>query len=515
MQKRNSSRTYNSIVNSVVGIFATIITIILNFFVRIVIIKQLGEEVNGIHSLFQSITNMMALIEAGFSTAMVIHLYKPVAEQDKNKIIGIIKFYRKVYIVISIIFILIGLFVNAFFIDDLVKSSIPISQIHFYFLVYMLITPVNYLTYYKISILYAEQNNKIYFIISTISQLIFRMLQIILLFKFKSYSVFLILLILEKITCNLICSKYINKNNPYLKEKNNIELSKKDKKAIFSTVKPIFISNIASNVQGSTKEILISMLQSNVKYVGYFGNYQLITSTAKLLFSQFGGAITSSFGNLAVENNQNKMYEAFKKVSFILNWIAILLCSGFICCIQTFIFLAFGKNFVLPNPVAILIVLELYIYLLNIPIISIQNALGLHKEDQYIMIFQTIASAFVGYFLGRKYGMLGVLIGLLIPQFFLTLINKRIVIYKKAFNIKKNIAIKSILLELLKGIFVCLISISICSLIRTNYIIVNLILKGLISILITFIMFYILSKKSQYYQESINLVKKIIRRKKA
>ena len=84
MTSIQSSRTYNSIWNSLVGIVSSLVTILLNFVVRVIIVKFLGEEINGIHNLFLSITNLVALIEAGFSSAMVIHLYKPIKEEDHD-----------------------------------------------------------------------------------------------------------------------------------------------------------------------------------------------------------------------------------------------------------------------------------------------------------------------------------------------------------------------------------------------------------------------------------------------
>lgn len=44
------SRTYNSITNSIFGIIASIITVALNFVVRVVLVRQLGDEINGINS---------------------------------------------------------------------------------------------------------------------------------------------------------------------------------------------------------------------------------------------------------------------------------------------------------------------------------------------------------------------------------------------------------------------------------------------------------------------------------
>ena len=86
------SRTYNSFVNSIWGIVASAVTIALNFVVRVVLVSQLGEEINGINSLFQSIISMMSLMELGISSAMIIHLYEPVKNKDEIIIAGIMNY---------------------------------------------------------------------------------------------------------------------------------------------------------------------------------------------------------------------------------------------------------------------------------------------------------------------------------------------------------------------------------------------------------------------------------------
>ena len=144
-----SSRTYNSIWNSVVGIVSSLVTILLNFVVRIIIVKFLGEEINGIHNLFLSITNLVALIEAGFSSAMVIHLYKPIKEEDHDATKALMSFYKKIYAKIALVYTLMCVLINVFGIQYLVKSSIPDWQVRVYFAIYTLITPFDYLTYHK------------------------------------------------------------------------------------------------------------------------------------------------------------------------------------------------------------------------------------------------------------------------------------------------------------------------------------------------------------------------------
>lgn len=55
---KEKSRTYNSITNSIWGIASALITVVLNFVVRIVIVRALGEEINGLHNLFQNTINV-------------------------------------------------------------------------------------------------------------------------------------------------------------------------------------------------------------------------------------------------------------------------------------------------------------------------------------------------------------------------------------------------------------------------------------------------------------------------
>lgn len=83
---KEKSRTYNSITNSIWGMLSALVTVALNFAVRIFIVRALGEEINGLHNLFQNTINVMALMETGVSSAMVIHLYEPVKNKDDNTI---------------------------------------------------------------------------------------------------------------------------------------------------------------------------------------------------------------------------------------------------------------------------------------------------------------------------------------------------------------------------------------------------------------------------------------------
>ena len=115
------------------------------------------------------------------------------------------------------------------------------------------------------------------------------------------YITFLIITIIEKLASNFVAIHYINKYHPYLNDGMLQELPFQKKLAIFNTVKPLMVFQVANTVQNASKGILISILLGNVAIVGYYGNYQLVISMVEMIYAQFGGAFTTSFGNLSVD----------------------------------------------------------------------------------------------------------------------------------------------------------------------------------------------------------------------
>ena len=78
------------------GVVNKVIMIVLPFIVRTIMIKELGLEYVGIGSLFTSILQVLSLTELGFGSAMVFNMYKPIAENDTEKICKLLNFYKNV-----------------------------------------------------------------------------------------------------------------------------------------------------------------------------------------------------------------------------------------------------------------------------------------------------------------------------------------------------------------------------------------------------------------------------------
>ena len=87
------SRTQNSLRNIAFGLTGQILNIIMSFAMRTVFIHTLSDIYLGINGTFTDILMLFSLADLGVGTAIVYALYKPVAEQDKNKIKALMKLY--------------------------------------------------------------------------------------------------------------------------------------------------------------------------------------------------------------------------------------------------------------------------------------------------------------------------------------------------------------------------------------------------------------------------------------
>ena len=148
-------RTRNSIMNAAAAIVSNLITLIAGYILQIVFVNTLGKEYLGVNGLFSNIIALLGLIELGIGTAIVFHLYKPVANNDEKKIAALNSYYKKCYNIIAMVVAVIGLLIIPVLPFIVGTTTIKINLN----LVYVLILSevvLSYLLSYKRSILYVQ-----------------------------------------------------------------------------------------------------------------------------------------------------------------------------------------------------------------------------------------------------------------------------------------------------------------------------------------------------------------------
>lgn len=94
--------------NILSGLARILVSVLLPFILRTVIIRVLGAEYLGLNSLFTSILSVLSLAELGFSNAIIYSMYKPLASNNEDAVCSLMLYYKKVYRNIGITLLGIG-----------------------------------------------------------------------------------------------------------------------------------------------------------------------------------------------------------------------------------------------------------------------------------------------------------------------------------------------------------------------------------------------------------------------
>ena len=334
---------------------------LIGFIAQKIFINTLGQTYLGINGLFTNIISMLSIADLGIGAAITYNLYKPIAEDNKERISILINFYKKSYRVIALIILILGCIIMPFLTSIVSEEDIQNvnANIYFIFALFLIDTVASYLLTYKRSMLYANQKNYIISLVHIGYVLILNIIQIIILLFTHNYYLYLIIKIICRITENIIITNIVNKIYPYLKEKVTSKLDAETRTDINRRLKASIFHNIGGFVVLGTDNIIISKFLG-ISVVGLYSNYYLIINTVNTLLSQIFSGITASLGNLLVEKNNGKAYDIAKKLMFVNFWIYSFATIAIYEIINPFIKVWLGENFLFDNLTVLILSLNFY-----------------------------------------------------------------------------------------------------------------------------------------------------------
>lgn len=505
---KQRSRTENSIINSAMSIVTQVLTVVLNFAVKTVFIKMLNDEYLGVNGLFTNIITMLSLADLGIGIAIPYSLYKPLAKKDEHKINVLMNFYKKVYTIIGIAVLLIGLSLTPFLgliIKDIPKNVPHLSLIYILFVIH---SASSYFFVYKKFLIDSDQKgyitSRIIFTFSTLLSII----QIILLVTTKNYILFLLSSIILVIIQNIYISSKANKLYPFIKNKTDEKLEKEDMEGIKKNVSSLFIYKVGTVIMNGTDNIIISKFIGLI-IVGFYSNYVLIINSITTVLNQIFNAITSSIGNLVVTTNKKRSKEVYDNLNFANFWLYALFGVCIIVLINPFINIWIGKKYVMGFSIVFLLVLNFYVLGMQSVTNSFRNAYGLFWIAKYRPIIMVIINIVISVVLVQFIGIEGVLIGTLISRLLTTAWLDPYIVHKYGFEISP----KSYYIDYLKYL-VIFIAISIIfnyfvSMITINNIFILILIAILVVISVNVILVLLFFKTSEfnYFYDKIKKIR--------
>lgn len=503
---KNRSRTEYSILNILTGVGGYFLNTVLGFVCRMVFVRCLSADYLGVNGLFTNILTMLSLAELGVGSAIVYALYKPLAENDEEKIASLMRLYSKAYRMIGTVIAVVGLALMPF-IKLIIQDQPNISEsIYLLYAINLFNTASSYFFSYRSSLLIAAQRNYIVGGINYAITILQSILQMIFLLKFRNYLGYLLIQTAGTFVYNILVSYVAGRQFPFIRKKNVNPLPKNEQKVLFSNIRDLMIYKVSGLLVNSTDNILITFFRG-LATTGVASNYTLLVNTLNSLLSQVFNGLTASIGNHNAIESTEKRYQMFSFLNMTNFWIFGWAALGIFFCSSDLVQLCFGEEYVLSKEIPFVMALNFFSVGMMNAVWTYKHTLGLFHYGRFIQFFTGVLNIVFSVLLGTYWGLFGILFATFVARAFTSLWYDPYAVFKYGFEKSPFEYVKKIV----KYLIVLAISAILCQL---SFIIVkgSLVVQTLFKILLCSIVTNLVFIVAFYKASEFKMLKTYIRR---
>ena len=504
-----NSRTKNSVLNMVASVAFRVMTLIMAFVSRTVFIYVLGAEYLGLNGLFTNILSFLALSELGLGSAIAFLLYKPIADNDVERMKTVMNFYKRCYVVVGLTILFLGCCLMPF-LNSMVTLDKPIPEnLYLVFFLFVLQSAVSYFfAAYKQTFVNANQKAYLLGKIEVAFTIINCIVDVVVLLIFKDFLAYLSFKVFVVIVKNLVLSKKIDNMYPFLTEKVNTFLTKEEIRKVFKDIYSVTIFRLGSVLFNSVSNIVTSAIIGTI-VVGYYSNYTMIVSQVEVLIMLAFNAVAAGIGNVVATETKDKQFAIYKKIDIITSSLYIF-CS--VCLIQllnSFISLWVGNiasDFVMNQFVVILIVANMYLNCSGQVLERFRIANGLFKVGRDLQMLGGVVNIILSVVFARLLGFEGVLISPFICKMLITVTPFVARVGNKSFGMSMGYMLREYFFKVLLLCVICTVVWIICGKIHCTTM-MNFIIETIITIVVSILMISAYYYRTAGFQMIINTVK--------
>lgn len=403
------TRTQNSVRNTVVGVTLHLLTAGFSFASRTVFVRVLGVQYLGISGLFSNILTMLALSDLGVYTVMVYSLYKPLAENDQIKIAALIRYFQRLYNVIALVVLGLGIACIPLLPYLINNSTLSHGETVVYYILLLLNSACSYFAISKSTLLRADQQVHVVQIVTTVCTFGLQIMQIVILLLTHQYAFFLITQILFTLGSNVTLSCIAAKKYPYIKTVSSEQVEKELKYDIVKNLKATFLYKIGNTIMNSTDNILISVIVGTA-FVGYYSNYVTIFTMINTFVMIVIQAILPSVGNYYASQSEEKKYGLFRFLQFGFYAVAAFCASCYICGMNDFIRIWLGPDYLLADTFVWAVALYRFVFCAIHPLWMTRESTGVFVSTRYVMLCAASINILLSVILGKLMGITGIIL---------------------------------------------------------------------------------------------------------
>lgn len=500
------NRTKNTTRNIKWGFIEKLITLLMPFVTRTVLIKILGAEYLGLSSLFTSVLSVLSLAELGFGSAIVFSMYEPIAKDDNDTLCALLNAYRKIYYVIGAVVLAAGLILLPF-IGFLIKGDVP-SDINVYILycIYLGNTVVSYFLYaYKTALFSAFQRNDLASKRTAAVTFLSNVFKVVLLLSFRNYYIYVVVIPLATILTNILNARLANRMFPAIQCRGSIS---KDTAAGIKKRLVGLISFKMYNVIFTSVDTIVISAFLGLTPLAIYNNYYYIQSAITGFITILSASMTAGIGNKMVTNTVADNYRDFKKFVFMNGWVVSWCSVCLICLYQHFILLWVGQELLFPVHTMLLMVAYFTLPKITTMTYTYREAAGLWWEDRFRPIVATVVNLGLNLLLVQICGMDGVIISTLICTVFINVPWGSRVLFKNYFKTSTREYFLRIFYYLIVTAGSAALTWSACSFVPSEGF-GGLVIKMVLCVIVPNVLFWVGYFKLPEFGESMKMVKRI------
>lgn len=399
--------------NVICSLMLQAVTILSGFIVPKVILNYFGSDVNGLITSINQFLNYIQLLEGGLSGVIMSALYKPLAENNQEKISSVINatqlFFKKIALIF--VFYMIGV---AFLYPLFIKTNF--SYLYSIALVVVLGSHLFVQYFFSLSLkLLLNADRKVYIVsltqiiivaINMIAVIVFaKLFSDVLLIKIASAIVFLIQ--------PLVYGKYVKKHY-------KIDSTILPDNTALSQRWSGFGINLAYFVHTNTDVIILTVF-STLSSVSVYGVYLMVVNAMKNLVMSISQAINPSLGKSLASDDLSIANSKFDLYEFGIYLFTTVVFSSGLFLITPFIRI-FTANITDANyeqyTFGYILTLAEMIYCYRDSYVSASYVAGHFKQVTRYAIIEVVLNLTISLLLVRDLGILGVAIGTLVSMLY-------------------------------------------------------------------------------------------------
>lgn len=420
-----------SFLNVFVSIFFKIILLVSAILTKRFLIKYVGNEANGLNSLYISLIGMLSIAELGVGSAITFSMYGPIVNNQKEKVAALYRLFTKFYLIVGAVISVAGLCIMPV-LPYLAKDYTLDVNIYYTYILMLVSVVISYIFSSKTSLINAYKDNYVTTIISSVGMILQQGLQIASLIIFKSFEIYLICRIISILVQWLITEIYVRrKYSDILTIKENVD--KDTKKEIIKNSKAMMMHKIGSLLVNTVDSIVISAFVG-ITVLGKYSNYTTIIVSLASILTLFFSPLTSVIGHLCAKKQleeEKKYFNFFFTFNFIVGLIFYL---GYYAVIDDVVEICFGQGLEIDKMVVFVTSVNYFIQYMRQAVLLFRDATGTFYNDRWKPLFEGIANLVLSIILVKLIGIAGVIVATIITNVLICHIVEPYVLYKNVFE---------------------------------------------------------------------------------